>query len=247
MSLPNNIKKPDAVKSKECDNAYFVALNAYSSVDSFFDKFKSQRRGRRGNSTDKEQDLLRAMIAFSGAGLDSTVKHLIMDTMESFLSFSTPTQESFVSFISKYLRVQKNKDDVIFDQHTSLGKGLDIEKLAGCLGNAEPRKMLIAEFIKELTSGSLQSRDAILKVAACFGIENSKLGLERRDSFAELDTAFLARNRIVHEMDIDFKKSNRSRYQRKQGDALKVVKQLLNLTFDFLKAVDNDLTQKSKK
>jgi hypothetical protein len=96
---------PEKPTSQSCEYSYLILCNAHDASSSFLDIFNATRRARnaRGTATDEEQDLLRAMLTFSSAGLDSMVKQLIVDTLPLVVDRSEGASESFKSFIEKRL------------------------------------------------------------------------------------------------------------------------------------------------
>jgi hypothetical protein len=81
--------------NKQCENAYLILCNAHDASSSFLEIFNNVRTTRKakGTPTDEEQDLLRAMLTFAGAGLDSMVKQLIVDALPSVVRRDTIAQE----------------------------------------------------------------------------------------------------------------------------------------------------------
>ena len=63
------------------ENSQFILCSAHDAASSFLDTFNKVREARqaKGTPTDEEQDLLRAMLLFATAGLDSMVKQLVTD------------------------------------------------------------------------------------------------------------------------------------------------------------------------
>lgn len=53
----------------------------------------------RGGLTSNEEDLLRAAIVFTGAGLDAALKRLIRDTLPPLLQVNTQANEKFEVFL----------------------------------------------------------------------------------------------------------------------------------------------------
>jgi len=65
-------------------------------------KIRGLRRNQsgdiRGRLTSNEEDLLRAAIVFTGAGLDAALKRLIRDTLPPLLQVNTQAHEKFEAF-----------------------------------------------------------------------------------------------------------------------------------------------------
>src|SRR3954447_23854049 len=72
---------------------------AHDSVESLFQSIDSLRTARgaggRGRLTSSEEDLLRAALVFTGAGMDATLKRLIGDTLPAALDRSEQAHEMF--------------------------------------------------------------------------------------------------------------------------------------------------------
>ena len=102
-------KQPD---SEALRNSHIILAGAYDAATSFLNLFEETRRARqaKGTPTDKEQDLLRAMLVFACAGLDSMLKQLIRDALKLVIDQSEGAQLQFKSFIEKRLSRQGNLD-----------------------------------------------------------------------------------------------------------------------------------------
>jgi hypothetical protein len=206
-----------------CEDAYVILCNAHDAVRSFHDTFESVRRTRKakGMPTDEEQDLLRAMVLFAGAGLDSTVKQLIRDALALVIEHDEGATFQFKAHIEQRLR-----DD-----------GSSRQFLADILGDREPRKQLFVRLVRDLTSDSLQSAEQLLKVAAYFNIPSQRISTDIK----ALKDIFAVRNQIGHEMDIDFSQVNRSRRARARDKMVKYATELLRIAAAFLAEVDSKI------
>jgi len=69
-------------------NAHSILERACDSAQAFLDAFATVRKSRKakGTATDHEQDLMRAALVFAAAGLDSMVKQLVRDTLQTVIS-----------------------------------------------------------------------------------------------------------------------------------------------------------------
>lgn len=213
-------------RSEKCKKAFYIIESAHQSVKDIFTVFESLRRtkGKKGTTTDQEQDLLRAMLVFASSGLDSMIKQLIRDTLDEVHERNSATQKGFEDFSAKFLRLKTGEST----------NHVDIKTLSKLLTHRNPRMALLQELQKDLTANSLQSSDQILKVAAAFTIGTSNLNTTPE----KLKNIFSARNMIIHEMDIDFSKPNRSRRQRTKGSTVKMTNDIFSVAFEFLKKVD---------
>ena len=73
-------------KTAACSKAAVILARTHESADALLKAFElaQQERGTpRGMSTDDEQDLLRAMLVMTAAGLDSMLKQLIRDALHN--------------------------------------------------------------------------------------------------------------------------------------------------------------------
>ncbi|MFX0197949.1 MAG: hypothetical protein ACFFCW_17655 [Candidatus Hodarchaeota archaeon] len=205
-----------------CENSYVILCNAHDTSSSFLDSFNTVRRNRnaRGTPTDEEQDLLRAMLTFASAGLDSLVKQLIRDALPVVIDSNVGANEMFKSYIERRLK---------------RGEEVDHRLLADVLGDKEPRSRLVQVLISDLTSQSLQSTDQLLRVAAFFDIPSNQL---TRDP-DNLSQIFRARNQIIHEMDVDFTQSNRNRRPRARQTMARFTNEIFRVSNAFLEEVDS--------
>ena len=64
---------PNRPATEATQNAFTILCSTHNAASSFLDIFEATRRTRKakGTPTDEEQNLLRAMLVFAGAGLDS--------------------------------------------------------------------------------------------------------------------------------------------------------------------------------
>ena len=217
---PEQPRSPDLVKS------HTILIGAYDAASSFLTLFESTRRNRnaRGAPTDQEQDLLRAMLAFACAGLDSMIKQIVRDALESVIDTSEGAHGNFRAFVERRLARQGAPDSKL---------------LAEVLTGTDPRKVLISELVGELTSQSLQSKDQVMRAASYFDIPSDALTLDLR----LLEQIFQCRNQISHEMDVDLNQPNRNRRPRRKETMIGHTTAILQLTNKFLTEVDQRLVR----
>lgn len=215
---------PKPPKSVHCINAHLVLVNAHLSSSSFLTLFNETRKARKakGTPTDPEQDLLRAMLIFAAAGLDSMVKHLINDALQKIVDNSDGANIQFIKFVERKL----NKGEISNSKF-----------LAEILSNKQPRAKLTEMLVYELTSSSLQSSDELYKVASFFDIASQKISKAKGD----LRTIFEVRNQISHEMDIDFKQPNRNRQPRAKDLMIEYTNNIFFTAEKYLTLVDNKI------
>lgn len=217
---------PTAPAADAARNAFTILCSAHDAASSFLDIFEATRETRtaKGASTDEEQDLLRAMLVFAGAGLDSMIKQLVRDALSLTLDRSREAEDNFRTFISRRLARQGT---------------LDPGFLSSVLASRDPRTVLVGTLVSDLTSQSLQSRDQVLRVASYFDIPSAALATDPR----QLDRIFRARNEIVHEMEVDFAQTNRNRRPRRKAGMIDHTTEILRVANAFLIEVDRRLGQ----
>lgn len=216
--------RPEQPDSESLRNSHIILVGAYDAASSFLGLFEETRRARQAKGTpkDKEQDLLRAMLVFACAGLDSMLKQLIRDALKLVIDQSEGAQLQFRSFIEKRLARQGN---------------LDPRFLSEVLMGTNPRDVLMFSLVEDLTSKSLQSKEQILKAASYFDIPSRDL----TSNIEQLGNIFRARNQISHEMDVDFTQQNRNRRPRRKAEMIEYTRVILQLANRILKETDKKL------
>lgn len=91
--------------------------------------------------------------------------------------------------------------------------------------------------VDDLTAGSLQSVPELYRVLGYLGVDHRRIGATEK----ELRDVFTCRNRIIHELDIDFSQPNRNRYPRRQADMVGYASMLLDVGSEIIKGVDEQL------
>jgi hypothetical protein len=212
---------PDKPNHIGADGAYLILVSSHESASSFLQSFEAIHADREAEKvpTDVEQDLLRAMLIFASAGMDSMVKQLIKDALPLVIATNTGAQQQFKVFIKRKLKRKELTD---------------YEFLANIIGDLNPRQVLIDELINELTSNSLQSVEQLLKVASFFDIPSAKITSDRK----LLNEVFKARNYIVHEMDVDLGQPDRNRRPREREQMTEYTTMLFEVSTNFLSEVD---------
>lgn len=185
--------------------------------------FDSRADGGKGTTSDREQDQLRAGLVFATGGLDSLLKHLIREAIPALADRNANIANNLRDFAEKRIGRETGRQ-------AEIGAGF----LARALISQDPKSFVIEEYVYELTGSSLQSIDQIQKTASAFAITDKDL----THTINGLKTVFDARNGILHEMDIDFTKPNRSRRARKQDETIRQMNAVLSLGEEFLRKVD---------
>lgn len=219
-----------SVRSPRLEKAALIFEYTHISVSSLllaFDDAKAKRGRPRGVLTDQEQDILRAALVMSCAGVDAILKQTIRDAIEQLLEGDIAVRKGFEDFIQKRLT---GEADVL-----ELPSGAKF--LAGVLADREPRRKLVEDYIKDLTGDSLQSAEEVLRTAAALGLEAKPLGID----IAKLKEVFRIRNKIIHELDIDLFSRVRKRRLRSQADLLDNSDVILKTIKSIVEAVDGKL------
>jgi hypothetical protein len=216
------------IKNENLKTSYDILRQANKVSCSFLNIYTKNRgvRIEKTSSTDDEQDLLRAMLVFATAGLDSMMKQLVKDALEKVIDNNPGALQQLESFA-----LQKLKKGSILDLPAEV---TSYKFLSLLITTDSPKKALIAKLIDELRSGSLQSADELLKVANYFAISPEALKLNTK----KLKDVFKVRNKIIHEMDITLEKPNRKRTQRNCSDMIQNTNFILKTAENFIKCVD---------
>jgi hypothetical protein len=226
LATPPTVNLLSALLSKSASIFQYTHASA-SSLIVAFDDAKEKRGNPRGVLTDKEQDILRAALVMSCAGVDAALKQAIRDSFEHLLEKSKLVREGFERFIRKRIT----------------GEGDALELAAGAkflalvLSEKEPRKKLVEEYIRELTGDSLQAVEEVLRTTAALGLDNKTLGLD----MPQLREIFSIRNKIIHELDLDLNALKRKRRVRSQADLVDNSDHMLDTIRRILEALDKTL------
>ena len=112
-------------------------------------------------------------------------------------------------------------------------------KVAKVLASPTPQERLIDEYLLELTGSSLQSADQLIKAAKALGLDPAKVGIHKK----ELDDVFRARNKIIHELDVNLERTSarRNRNSRTRNKMEKWSNQLLKIGGNMVSEVERKL------
>ena len=188
--------EPPMPVAEELWNAHTVLQRTFWTASSFLTIFDTRlgERGR-GAPSDEDYDLLRAMLLFTCAGIDSMMKHIIREALEVVIERVEKAEDNFRDFVQRRLLAS-----------TEFSPAL----LTRVLTSGDPRRALIEELVRDLTSQSLQSKAQILKCGSFFDLRSDDLIAD----MLLFEDICRARNEIAHEMDIDFDQPTRSRKTR---------------------------------
>jgi len=192
----------------EARNARTILEYAHDTANSLLAAYVTVRETRdatAGTSTDQEQDLLRAMLVMAAAGLDGMAKQLIRDTMSSVVSKDPSAKEGLETFVARQIRGAPDTPETV----------IGFKFLARLITAACQQKQAIEEYIRELTGGSLQSADELIRIGNAFGLKPEEIGI---DDKRKMQNVFDIRNMIIHELDMDLTGRQRKRVQRKLAD-----------------------------
>lgn len=197
---------------------YNILSKTVDSVNSFNALYKAGRAGVKGPSTHDQQDLYRAMLIFACAGLDVFVKQLVKNKIPQLIIADKEAENKFKEYVKRGLK----KDDKEI-----------LNTIALALIDNTPRDIFLKEYIKSMTGESLQSVSELRKVSESSGLDTKKIFNDTKTNM--IKDAFIARNQIIHEMDISVGESAyrttgyRTRRQRVSTVMEKHTKSILNL------------------
>ena len=152
---------PPAPKSDDCKNAWLVLEYAHETAESFLAIFNTDRKP--GHTSRADQDLLRAMLVFASAGLDSVIKHLVKDALPTVIEKDNAACDNFRKFVERKIR----QDDQP-----------DYKTMAGILVAKSPIDHMLNLLVRDLTAKSLQSVDELFRIASYFNIESDIISKE---------------------------------------------------------------------
>ena len=223
----------DSVTEDACKKAALILEHTHDSARAILKAYglvRSSRGGKKasvGTPVDEEQDLLRAMLVMSGAGLDSMAKQLVRDALPSIIHENERAREEFESFIQNRLT----------QDFKALQEGRKVRFTAGALASKEQREWIIQQYVNNLTAGSLQSAEELRKIVAAFGLTPELITTD----FESLRAIFHIRNQIIHELDINLDAPQGNRNNRTEVTMVRNTNQLLSASQDLLEAVNQQL------
>jgi hypothetical protein len=212
--------------------ARLILEHAHDSTNACIQAFEAVRKLRgasQGAPTDEEQDLLRAMLVMAASGLDSMTKQLIRDSLPELIKKKPNVRTGLETFVTRQLRGDAEGGP------SASGNRF----LARILVSEVVRDQLIEEYILALTGASLQSAEELKKAASALGIDPHSVGIKD----TELKPIFDARNKIIHELDINFDHPNRNRESRTRPVMTKYANLLLEVGEGILTAVESDFAE----
>ncbi len=212
----------------ELTRAFLILKHTHESASALLralELVRSQRQASRGALTDEEQDLLRAMLVMSTSGLDAMVKQLIKDLLPIFCRSDQTVLTGFQEFAKRELRGDA-------EGHLTA----DVAKLlATWLTGESVQAALVQHYVGKLTGDSMQSAQQLQKAVAALGLSGSLID---RDSVGPI---FDDRNRVIHELDIDFEAPNRNRRNRRKNEMVAAANCILELAQNIYSACESKL------
>lgn len=215
--------------TSECENASLILQHAHAAASALYKAYqlllKRRDPSRGGMTTDDEQDLLRAMLVMTAAGLDGMTKQLIRDTLPKLVLQNENAINGLRGFIGNKVK-QQNDYTAKF--------------LTNILASQNQFAAVTEDYIKDLTGNSLQSTDEILSAIAALGIseEEKKTAIANKEiDIQKLKKIFDVRNKIIHELDIQLSGQRRKRNIRSKKEMLGMVEALFKLSSWMLQRV----------
>ncbi|MEC4015070.1 hypothetical protein [Streptomyces sp. H27-D2] len=214
-------------KATEVVPAWWRLRSTHDSVSGLFDTLHLVRRTRaaqnnkttRGRLHSDAQDLLRAAIVFTSAGLDATVQALIHRSVPVLIAQPGNPRLKYETFIDQ----QTNAPNVG-------------EEFLAALKEQDPSAALLDLYVVSKTKASFQgSSDLRNRAGASLGITNQQIPKAR---FTALDSFFTARNDVAHRLDMENVSLSTTKPLTKiraQQDVLQMCDQALLLVRELIK------------
>ncbi len=231
MSLQSLVDLPPEPLLDVCKKSYWILNAARETASELLDLFDHPGGQKRepGNPSNTDQDLLRSMLIFAGAGLDAAIKQLIKEAFPSMVENDEAVRTKVIEHFSKHLTRTETSST---------------KDLVRWLLQEKPRTAMINDLIKELTSDSLQSKAQIERVIDYLKLDRKTI-LSVRDP--ALKDTFDARNMTIHDLDVDFskhpKRGQRTRTQRQRSNMVDHTDVVFGIAAGFLTEVDKKLSQ----
>lgn len=210
--------------AENLDKAALILKHTHESARALLTAFDMVRKQTPGGTTDEEQDLLRAMLVFAAAGLDSMVKQLMRDVLPLLVKWDPKAKEGLEKFVVRQLRGDVANETLTGTSRNFLARILTAESQQG---------QAVEEYIYSLTGTSLQSAMQLMHAANALGITPASAGIDEKS----LRHIFDIRNKIIHELDINFEPLRRNRETRRRAQMLTSTNSLLDVAERIFRAV----------
>jgi hypothetical protein len=204
-------------------------LDAYALVHAETQLRRAESRGRLRRD---EQDLLRAALVFSGAGLDACLRQLMRDVLPTLIDRHGNAAKAFRTRRSQWLARPEN--------------GGRPELIKKAILAEDPRAELVMMYVEDLTKSSLQKTSQLKKVRSALGLDTEEISDE---SIEELQEFLHDQNGIVHELDYRtgaLARGNSTRVGRTQKDVVEACDKVISLCRDIVLATALQLNYKTK-
>jgi hypothetical protein len=215
--------------------AWWRLVSTHDSVAGLFDTLYSARRATaRGEHRadgsdlpDGSQDLLRAAIVFTSAGVDACLEVLLVHAVPVIIACNGNARRKF----ERYIEGQANAPKVTQD-------------FLGAIKDPDPRTRLLELYVQDLTAPSFQGSKRIKdRCLAALGVSNEQLPSSR---LAALDGFFRARNEVAHRLDLlqpSKGDARPDRQPRRQDDVGQMCDEVLALVRDLIRAAAENLAK----
>jgi len=195
-----------------------------------FDAIRMKRPGGgKGGTTDEEQDLLRAMLVTAATGLDAMIKQIIKDCLLELSKSEELVNKELIEFVEKKLK----------NLNSNEWSGAANKFLSRILVADSQKNEIISECIHEWTSGSLQSANQLLSAMNMLGLTQNDI----KQDHQRLKIIFDIRNKIIHELDINFNAPKRKRNVRSRPGMIREANFLLEISENVLAAIQRKVVK----
>ncbi|MFJ5785443.1 hypothetical protein [Streptomyces hydrogenans] len=216
--------------------AWWRLRRTHDSVTGLFETLILVRRkraeanqgGTRGRLHNDAQDVLRAAIVFTSAGVDAAIQALIHEAVPLLIKQPAGTPRlKYETFVEQQARAPEVEKDFI-----------------QALTAQDPRAEILALYIASKTKASFQGHtDLRDRAGGALGITNEQIPKSRFDA---LKTFFIARNDVAHQLDMEDITQSRTKPVRKsvraQQDVRKMCDQALLVVRDMIHKTATNLT-----
>lgn len=212
-----------------------ILQHAHESAEGFLESFAAVRdlRGAgRGTTTDEEQDLLRAILVFAAAGLDSTIKQLFRDALPQLVRQDSMVKKELQSFVTRQIRGLDGSEE-------SPAGSKFLAKILTAEGQLDE---LVELYVNDLTGSSLQSYGQLARAVRALGLEERTVGVDEK----KLQHIFDVRNKMIHELDINLDAAKRNRETRNRNSMVNESNALLEVGDKILTAVEAKISPPMK-
>ena len=215
--------------------AWWRLVSTHDSVTGLFDTLYAARRAAesaerqagRSDLSDGSQDLLRAAIVFTSAGVDACLEVLLVHAVPVLITSNANARSKFERYIDDQANAPKATQDFL-----------------GAIKDPDPRTRLLEMYIQDLASPSFQGSKSIKnRCLAALGITNAQLPHPR---LAALDGFFRARNDVAHRLDLmqpNGEDARPRRQPRRQDDVGRMCDEVLILVRDLIQAAAENLRE----